>query len=218
MTARIGSAKEAADSVAGLRNDSQKGKGRGKGKEFSGGLEEVVGFAEEDFRAAGFVEHAEGAVHAGGVLLDFDGVAGVGGEHEELAVGQLALKCFSELQARLVGHGDIAEEEAGIEGASAGKTFGGGVDSFRLVPVGLEDEVKSIGDQTIVIDYENTLFHEVPRPRLLEEKLVAGVKESCTWWEDSLRNLHMRLDPFPRKKLQNSPIFANYFYFSFREG
>ena len=105
-----------------------------------------MGFAEEDFGAAGFVEELEGEVGAGGVLLYFDVVAGVGGQHEELALGHLVLDLFDELEAVFLGHGDVAEEEFGGEGSSAGEAFGGGVDGFGVVAVGLEDESESIGD------------------------------------------------------------------------
>ena len=52
-----------------------------------GGLEEGLGFVEEEFGAAGLAEELEGAAGARNVLLDLDDVARVGGEHEELAVG-----------------------------------------------------------------------------------------------------------------------------------
>jgi len=108
-------------------------------------LEEGVGFVEEEFGAAGLGEELEGAAGAGDVLLYLEGVAGVGGEHEELAVGHLAVESFGELEAALFRHGDIAEEQAGREGAGACEGFGRGVDGFGVVAVGFEDQLESIG-------------------------------------------------------------------------
>jgi hypothetical protein len=109
-------------------------------------LEKSVGLAEEDFGEAGFVEEFEGALHARGVLLNLDGIAGVSGEHEELAERHLVLNLFSEFKAIFFGHGDVAKEEARSEGASAGETIGGRVSGFGVVAVRFEDECKSIGN------------------------------------------------------------------------
>ena len=125
-----------------------------------------MGFAEECFGAAGFVEELERELGAGGVLLYLDVVAGVGGEHEEFALGHLMLNLFDELEAVLLGHGDVAEEELGGEGSGSGEAFGGGVDGLGFVAVGLEDESESIGDQAVIVDDQNTLFHETPRAHL----------------------------------------------------
>lgn len=125
-----------------------------------------MGFVEEEFGAAGLAEELEGTAGAGDVLLDLDGVAGVGGEHEELAVGHLVVERFDELEAVLLGHGDVAEKEAGDEGPSAGQAIGCRVDGFAFVAVGLKDEIKGIGYKMIVVDDEYTLFHETPRALL----------------------------------------------------
>jgi hypothetical protein len=124
-----------------------------------GGAEEGAGFEKEEFGTAGFVEELEGAIVAFGFEGDLIHVAGVGGEQEELAVGHLAMDFFSELKATFVGHGDVGEQEAGREGARTLETFLGGVGGFGVVAVGLEDEIESVGDQTVVVDDENTLLH-----------------------------------------------------------
>lgn len=139
---------------------------------WSGGLEEGLGFVEEEFGAAGFVEELEGAAGAGDVLLDLDGVAGVGGEHEELAVGHLVVEGLGELEAALLGHGDVAEKEAGAEGAGTGEAVGRGVGDFGLVAVGVEDQFEGICNQVIVVYDQDTLFHETPRAELHGGDLV----------------------------------------------
>jgi hypothetical protein len=115
-------------------------------------LEEGLGFVEEELGAAGFAEEFEGAAGAGDVLLHLDGVAGVGGEHQELEVGHLVVERLGELQAVLLGHGDVAEQEAGSEGPGTGQAIGCRVDGFALVAVGLEHKIKSVGYKMVVID------------------------------------------------------------------
>ena len=66
----------------------------------------------------------------------------------------------------MLGHGDVAEEEAGDEGARAGEAVGRGVDGFGFVAVDFEDEVESVGYQVVIVDDQNTLFHETPRAEL----------------------------------------------------
>ena len=78
-------------------------------------MEEGLGFVEEEFGAAGLAEELEGAAGARDVLLHLDRVAGVGGEHEEFAVGHDVVESFGELEAALAGHGDVAEQEAGAK-------------------------------------------------------------------------------------------------------
>jgi hypothetical protein len=126
-------------------------------------LEEGLGFVEEEFGAAGFAEELEGAAGAGDVLLDLYGVAGVGGEHEELAVGHLVVESFRELEAVLLGHGDVAKQQAGDESPGACEAIGCRVDGFTLIAVGLKDEIESVGYKMVVVDDQNTLFHETPR-------------------------------------------------------
>ena len=118
---------------------------------------------EEEFGAAGFAEELEGTAGAGDVLLDLYGVAGVGGEHEELAVGHLVVESFRELEAVLLGHGDVAKQQAGDEGPGACEAIGCRVDGFTLIAVGLKDEIESVGYKMVVVDDQNTLFHETPR-------------------------------------------------------
>ncbi len=131
-----------------------------------GAAEEGLGFAEEGLGAAGLAEELDGAPGAGGVLLHLDGVAGVGGEHEELAVRHFELNFFSELQACLFGHGDVAEKELGAVGAGPCEALGCGVNGFGVVTVDLKDESKGIGYQVVIIDDQNTLFHKTPRAHL----------------------------------------------------
>jgi hypothetical protein len=138
------------------------------------GLEKGLCLEEEEFGAAGLVEELEGAAGAGDVLLYLDGVAGVGGEHEELAVGHLMVEGLGELEAVLFGHGDVAEEESGSEGAGEGEAIGCGVDGFGLVTIGLEDKLEGVGYQLVVVDDEYTLFHETPRTQLFEGNLVVS--------------------------------------------
>ena len=111
-----------------------------------------MGFAEEDLGAAGFAEQLERALGARGVLLDLDDIAGVGGEHQEFATGHLLLEGLGELQAVFVGHGDIAKQKSRRKGAGSCKGVGSGVDGFGLVAIGLEDKIKCVGYQTVVID------------------------------------------------------------------
>jgi hypothetical protein len=129
-------------------------------------LEEGLGFVEEEFGAAGFAEEFERAAGAGDVLLHLDGVAGVGGEHEEFEVGHLEVECLGELKAVLLGHGDVAEQEAGGEGPGAGQAIGCRVDGFALVAVRFEDQIKSVSYKVVVVDDQYTLFHETPRALL----------------------------------------------------
>jgi len=73
---------------------------------------------------------------------------------------------LGELEAALLGHGDVAEKEAGGEGSSAGQAVGCGVDGFGLIAVDFEDQVESVGYQVVIIDDQYTLFHETPRALL----------------------------------------------------
>jgi len=66
----------------------------------------------------------------------------------------------------LLGHGDVAEEEAGGEGAGEGETVGCGIDGFGVVAVGLEDKFEGVCYEMIVVDDKYTLFHETPRAEL----------------------------------------------------
>ena len=84
-----------------------------------GSLEQVVDFAEEEFGATGLIEELEGELRASGLLLHFQSIAGIGGEHKQLALRHFILNGFSELEAVFSGHGDVAEEEAGSEGPGA---------------------------------------------------------------------------------------------------
>jgi hypothetical protein len=129
-------------------------------------LEEGLGFVEEEFGAAGLAEEFERAAGAGDVLLHLDRVASVSGEHEELAVGHLEVECLGELQAVLLGHGDVAEEQAGSEGPGAGQAIGCRVDGFAFVAVGFEHKIQGIGYKVVVVDDQYTLFHETPRALL----------------------------------------------------
>jgi hypothetical protein len=129
-------------------------------------LEEGEGFVEEEFGAAGLGEELEGAAGARDVLLHLDRVAGVGGEHEEFAVGHDVVESLGELEAALAGHGDVAEEEAGSEGLCTRQAIGGRVDGFGLIAVNFEDELKGVGYKVVVVDDQYTLFHETPRALL----------------------------------------------------
>jgi hypothetical protein len=129
-------------------------------------LEEGFGFVEEELGAAGLAEELERAAGARDVLLDLYGVAGIGGEHEELAVGHLVVKGLGELEAVLVGHGDVAEKEAGDEGSGAGQTISCRVDGFAFVAVGLKDEIEGIGYKVVIVYDQYTLFHKTPLAQL----------------------------------------------------
>ena len=72
----------------------------------------------------------------------------------------------------MLGHGDVAEEEAGGEGAGEGETVGCGIDGFGVVAVGLEDKFESVCYEMIVVDDKYTLFHETPRAELHGGNLV----------------------------------------------
>jgi hypothetical protein len=126
-------------------------------------MEEILGFAEQNFGTAWLAEELERTLRSCGVLLDLYDVGVVGREHEQFAVGKLVVNLFSELQAALLRHGDVAEEESGVEGSNASQTFGGRVDRLGLVAVRLKDHVESIGYQTVVVDNQNTLLHMTPR-------------------------------------------------------
>jgi hypothetical protein len=126
-------------------------------------LEEGLGFVEEEFGAAGFTEKFQGAAGAGDVLLHLDGVAGVGRQHEELEVRHLVVEGLGELQATLLGHGDVAEEQAGSEGPGAGQAIGCRVDGFAFIAIGFEYKIESVGYKMVIIDDQYTLFHETPR-------------------------------------------------------
>jgi hypothetical protein len=130
---------------------------------FLSSLEQGLGFVEEELGAAGFAEELEGAAGAGDVLLDLYSIAGIGGQHEELAVGHLEVKRLRELEAVLLGHGDVAKQQAGDEGPGACEAIGCGVNGFAFVAVGLKDEIESVGYKMVIVDDQNTLFHETPR-------------------------------------------------------
>jgi hypothetical protein len=129
-------------------------------------LEEGLGFVEEEFGAAGFAEELEGPAGARDVLLDLDRVAGVRGEHEELAVRHHVVECLGELEAALLGHGDVAEEEGGSKGSCAGQAISCRIDGFGFIAIGFEDELKGVGYKVVVVDDQYTLFHETPRALL----------------------------------------------------
>jgi hypothetical protein len=151
-----------------------------------GGFEEELGFAEEVFGAAGFGDEFEGAVIEGGVILDFSSVAGVGGEHEDFAVGLLGVEPVGKLEAGFDRHSDIAEEEAGGEGAGALEAVGGRVGGFGVVAVGLEDEVEGVGDHAIIVDDQDALFHG----RTSGRTSANGVGLSlCSGLVNSLKNI-----------------------------
>ena len=65
-----------------------------------------------------------------------------------------------------LGHGDVAEEEAGSKGSCTGQAVGCRVDGFGLIAVGFEDELKGVGYKMVVVDDQYTLFHETPRALL----------------------------------------------------
>ncbi len=129
-------------------------------------MEEGLGFVEEEFGAAGLAEELEGAAGARDVLFDLNGIAGVRGKHEQLAVGHYVVERLGELEAVLFRHGDVAEEEGGRKGASAGKAIGCRVDGFGFITVYFEDELKGVGYKVVVVDDQDTLFHETPRALL----------------------------------------------------
>lgn len=64
-----------------------------------GFLEEGVGFAEEEFGAAGLFEHLEGSAEGLALALYLGEVAGVGGEHEHAAFGEFGVDFLGELEA-----------------------------------------------------------------------------------------------------------------------
>ena len=126
-----------------------------------GGGEEGVGFAEEIGGLAGLGEDADGLAQTLGVLLDGGEVGVEAGEHEDAAVGQLAIDLLHEEETVFAGHGDIAEEEIGLEGACGVERFLGRVGSSGFEAVFAEDEGEGVSYQTFIIDDKNTL-HDVP--------------------------------------------------------
>jgi hypothetical protein len=70
---------------------------------------------------------------------------------------------FGELEAVLLGHGDVAEQEGGRKGLSPGQAIGCRVDGFGLIAVYFEDELKGVGYKVVIVDDQYTLFHETPR-------------------------------------------------------
>lgn len=166
------------------------------------GFDEVESFAEEEFGATGFAEELEGPSGTRGLLLGLGDIASVGGEHEKFTLRHFMLNGFGEFEAVLFGHGDVAEEEDGIEGAGALEAVCGRVNGFGFVAVCAKDPVESVGDEVIVIDDKYTLFHgDTSGPDAKEgSKSVASAGERRRVAREHYRRLDYEIRPGCRLK------------------
>jgi hypothetical protein len=107
----------------------------------SGAGEDGSCLAEEFDGIAGLGEDSDGARHLAGLLAD-DGKIGlvVAGEDEDVAGGELPGDKLHELQAAETGHGDVAEDEFGIEGAGGGESLLAAVGYAGIETVLAKDE------------------------------------------------------------------------------
>jgi hypothetical protein len=138
--------------VSWVRDGSASGSGVG---------EDGGGFAEEIVGVDGFGEDAYGASEAVGGLADGLVVGVEAGEHEDAAGGELAVYLVDEEEAVLAGHGDVAEQEVGLEFAGLVQGVIGGVRGPCMKAALLEDHRECVGYYMFVVYYQDTL-HSAP--------------------------------------------------------
>jgi hypothetical protein len=122
-------------------------------------LQKQANFLQEEFRTAGLGEELEGLLHLQRLLFYKEGIGGVGGEHEQATGGQFMLQASDKLETGFFRHGDVAEDERGRKSPRAFHSFGRGVGDLGVKAIGLKDEMEGVGDESVVVHNQNTLFH-----------------------------------------------------------
>ena len=122
----------------------------------SGREEHGVDVAEEIGGLAGLGEDGHGLAAGDAALAGLGDAAKGPGQDKDAAAGQIALQAGDELEAVLAGHVEVADDEFGIEGKSAGQTLVGGAGGADVEAVFREDEIQCVGDEGFVIHYKNT--------------------------------------------------------------
>jgi len=119
------------------------------------------GFAQEVVGVNGFGEDSYGAGETFGGLADGAVIGVEAGEDEDAASGELAVYLVDEEEAVLAGHGDVAEQEVGLELAGLVQGVIGGVRGPCMKAALLEDHRESVGYYMFVVYYQDTL-HSAP--------------------------------------------------------
>jgi len=109
----------------------------------------------------GFGEDGDAARKPGGGFVDGRVVGVEAGEDEDAAVGEFAVYLVDEKEAVLAGHGDVAEQEVGLELAGLVQGMVCGVSSLRVEAALLEDHREGVGYYLFVVYYQNSL-HSAP--------------------------------------------------------
>lgn len=109
----------------------------------------------------GFGENSYGAGETFGGLADGVVIGIEAGEDEDAAGGEFAAYLVDEEETVFAGHGDVAEQEVGLELAGLVQGVIGGVSSPCMEAALLEDHRESVGYYMFVVYYQDTL-HSSP--------------------------------------------------------
>jgi hypothetical protein len=119
------------------------------------------GFAEELLGVDRFGEDTDAARQAKGGFVDGLVIGVEAGEDEDAAVGEFAVYLVDEEEAVLAGHGDVAEQEVGLELVGLIEGVIGGVSSSREETALPKDHRECVGYYMFVVYYQDTL-HSTP--------------------------------------------------------
>jgi hypothetical protein len=114
--------------------------------------EERGGFAEEQIGLAWLGEDAYRPGQTCDVLLHGGEVRVEAGEEEDAAVGQFSAYLLHKMEAVFAGHGDVTEEEIGLEVARGGERLVGRVCGPGLEAALAKDERNGVCYQTFIVD------------------------------------------------------------------
>jgi hypothetical protein len=151
--------KEARDDKSNAQKDentSQFGHERAK----LGGGQHGSRFAEKLGWLTGFGEDAYRARQLAGLLTNVLQVGVERGEHDDTAGGKLLRDIADKREAVAIWHGDVAEEEVGRKLAGAIERLVRGVGSSGVEATLREDESERVGDQTVIVNDQNSL-HDI---------------------------------------------------------
>ncbi len=154
-------------------NDDQAGHDEGEAEEdedaaqvgHGGGLgagEHGVGLAEEFGGLAGLGEDAHGVGQSAGLFAHLLQVGVETGEDDDAAGWELAGDVVHQGEAVPAGHGDIAEEQVRDKLTGTLEGLVGGVCGLCVEAILREDEGQCIGDQTVIVNDQNSLHSDLP--------------------------------------------------------
>jgi hypothetical protein len=102
------------------------------------------------------------------------------GEDEDAAVRELAVYLVDEKEAVLAGHGDVAEQEVGLELAGLVQGMICRVSSLRVEAALLEDHREGVGYYMFVV-YDQDSLHSAPsflwRQTVFQEEQMEQIKQ-----------------------------------------